>query len=240
MAAKNVKKEKKKMRKILLLVAILVACTIIHATNYQLSGYSQNKSGSSSRDGLIIQANLGLDLLGNHELSGIEDEGITVSYDVNTGISANIEVMKQRANFLYGAGLEFQLPREIDISWGSPSFNFIPIYLTGRYKLPVELPLETEGILQLGYNFFSYNDDYSSDEEDEDYSYKSEGSGGMYWGFGLGALYNTKFVFQLMYKVNKAKLDITEEDYYYDDYEKYDYTTKIRNSQWQFSVGYRF
>jgi len=232
------------MKKYILISVMVLAICGMFATNYQLSGYSGTTKRVPQKQGLFFQSVLGIDFSGEHE---VEWDEAKVSYDVSTGISPSIEMLKQNNQFIYGLGLEYQLPREVDASFegGKPKFGFLPLYLIGKYKLPFQMNFETEGVLHLGYNAFMHDKKYADDEEyyvnSNDYgSYEYDSSGGLYWGLGVSALFQQRFVVQLMYKLNNASMDVHWSEYYYGDWDEESYSFDISNSQLQLGLGIRF
>lgn len=149
------------------------------------------------------------------------DNGSSNDFDTNMGISPSIEALmdiSQLQNLKLGLGLEFQLHRGIDLgSGGDPAYGFIPIYLTAKYAFLKDLPVQPEAILNVGYNFFSTNDDYTS----------ADLGGGMCWGIGVGAWHPNGFGATLMYKANYGSIDNHG-------------TTDVTQGGMTLGLGYRF
>lgn len=165
--------------------------------------------------GGAIQIGAGLDLAGNHEITGNTN---SPNSDVATGISPYLELLAQKGAYLYGIGVEYQIQRKVDFPNYPGKMGFVPIYGVARYQIPVAGGVKPEVIGQMGYNLLKADDDYTSG---------ADLSGGVYWGIGAGAV-SGSYVGQFMFKANYAKLD------YQGD------TGKIINTQINLSAGIRF
>lgn len=198
---------------------------------------------------LRVQAVMGMDTSGNHEISVNSD---SQDFDVKTGYSPSIEAFAVNGNVLYGVGAEYQLDREIDLEDNyydkeeglSPKFGFTPIYALVKLQLPLAQAFKIEALGHVGYNLFRYNDDYAEDGEYSEGSYygsvKCKAEGGLYYAYGAGVVLGEKIVVQMLVKTNKASMDV---NYEYGDssyYESYKYNMDIVNEQVQFSAGLRF
>jgi hypothetical protein len=173
--------------------------------------------------GGVTQFGIGFDLSGNHKvhLTYIGDSA-SDEYDVDTGISPSIEVMARRDNVLYGAGIEYQLPRSVDFGEDKGKMGFLPVYGVLRIQIPSESGVTPEFVGQLGYNIFTADDDYKGDADLSD---------GLYWGFGAG-LSIQNVILQLMYKTNEGGLSL--------DWDGSKIEGEITNTQINFTGGVRF
>ncbi|MCC3144672.1 outer membrane beta-barrel protein [Halanaerobium sp. Z-7514] len=132
---------------------------------------------------------LGYDMSGEMDIDG-ED------YDVESGYSLTAEYRLSAAdNFSYGAGITYQLERDVDITDGpgDVGFNYTPIYLLGEYRM-AEQPLYFVG--HLGYNLFSIDEDVESE------------SGGLYYALGGGIEFEDRYLLELLYTVNNSSIEV--------------------------------
>lgn len=173
--------------------------------------------------GGVTQVGIGFDLSGNHKvhLTYLGDSA-SDEYDVEMGLSPSIEVMAQRGNVLYGAGVEYQLPRNVDFGEDKAKMGFIPVYGVLRIQIPSKGNVTPELVGQLGYNIFN---------GDKAYKGSADLSGGIYWGIGAG-LSVQKLIVQLMFKTNNGGLK--------QDWGGADIKGDITNTQMNLTVGVRF
>lgn len=134
------------------------------------------------------------------------------------------------SNFLVGGGLAYQ--RHADVksannSWSVGRYDSIPVYVTGKYLITNWDGFKPYVKADLGYSFNTKSGDFNYKTNDQNF-----GSGkikdGMYYGAGLGVEYNN-WTADVMYKVNTAKLDMSNSGS-----EKMDY------SRVTLSLGYKF
>ena len=119
-----------------------------------------------------------------------------------------------------------------DLKTEIKGFKSVPLYAVAKYNFPVEGNIKPYIKADLGYSF-------NSDKGDVKISVLGEGStkcstkveNGLYYGIGAGAEYNN-FVVDLMYKVNRAEIKISDEG----DRIKKD----LDYSRVTLSVGYKF
>ncbi len=164
----------------------------------------------------LIQANLGIDFAGTHNWYY---DSFSLDTKLDLGISGSLEYLRKSSKVLYGAGLEYQIPRGFDTNTGKAKISFIPIYLTAKCCLNKKATsaLGVEAIGHIGYNYIQANDIYK---------HNAKVNGGMYLGLGLGYR-TTSLTYQLMYKVNCGT-------------KKYIQTqTEVSSNQVNFSVGYQ-
>jgi hypothetical protein len=138
----------------------------------------------------------GIDFLGDHEVSS---SGISVSEDVDTGISLFAELYGTiDDNFDIGGGATWQYPRSLEDFHGD--FYFISYYgmVRSRFKSEKVTPYITG---QLGYNWFRGDSDYKG-------PFGGNLDGGFYYGLGGGIIINKHFQIGLLYSVNNGTADI--------------------------------
>ncbi|MFW6273656.1 MAG: outer membrane beta-barrel protein, partial [Halanaerobium sp.] len=160
----------KKLAVILLLLALVV---------FSSSAMAQNQG--------YLEAKLGLDFMGEIDIETEDDE------DVDSGVTLTGEYKLPMDNvWTYGAGLSYQLDREVDDSNGD-EFNFTPIYALAQYDLEDS---STYLVGHLGYNIFDGDrfDDYN---------------GGLYYGFGAGFLFGEtgNYTAEFLYSVNNGEVE---------------------------------
>ena len=151
---------------------------------------------------------LGYDMSGEMDadfsIDGSTEEDMSDTVDVESGYSLTAEYRLSAAdNFSYGAGITYQLDRDIDEEDTDVSFSFTPIYLLGEYRM-ADNPIYFVG--HLGYNFFSL-DDLDLDEENLDIIDQSN-SGGLYYALGGGIEFEDRYLLELLYTVNNGSTEI--------------------------------
>ncbi len=146
---------------------------------------------------------VGIDLAGDHEISGL---GMSGSEDVDTGISLAGELFaKIGNNFDIGGGVLYQIPRSQEEFEGD--FYFIPIYGAMRVKSSNE-KIAPYLIGQLGYNFFDGDSDYKG------YGmFEADLEGGLYWGIGGGLIIMKHFLIEALYSVNNGTAEVLGYDF---------------------------
>lgn len=170
---------------------------------------------------VTFQAGLGIDFPGTQSWGGDLDDDV----DTNLGFSPSFEVLwPVMPTFLLGGGLEYQIPRGLDEDTdGDPAYNFLPIFVSGKYGIPMDAAVHPEILLHLGYNIFMANDDYKGD---------ADLTNGFYWGIGAGIVHTSGFTADLMYRRSMGGWEI---DFYGETWE-----ADIDQSQVTFRLGYRF
>ncbi len=113
------------------------------------------------------------DLAGSHKASF---EGESGSDDVNAGFTIAAEGVKRIESLGLGAGVEFQIPREVKGFEGK--FNFVPIYLLARVYVGSGASVQPYLGVRAGYGLYFGDDDYTGGE--------GELSGGAYFNIGGG------------------------------------------------------
>jgi len=181
---------------------------------------------------LTFQGNLGIDFPG---VQKYESDGYDSDADTNLGISPSFEVLyPAMPNLLVGGGLEYQILRGYDESGeGDPAYGFIPIFLSGKYAIPMEAQITPEILLQFGYNFLTANDDLKGD---------GDLSGGIYFGIGAGIVHPMGFTADIMYRMSKGGTEGDEEIYdpWNDEWYTYSYDTDVTQGNLTLRLGYRF
>ena len=136
---------------------------------------------------------VGIDFAGNHEVSAL---GLSADTDVGSGIEFGGELYAQpNRNLDIGIGALYQLPREQSDFPGE--FSFLPVYGVIRLKTDLQ-PVNPYIIGQLGYGFFSGDDDYAG---------PFELSGGLYWGGGAGVIIKDRFIVEGIYTQNNGEAE---------------------------------
>ena len=165
--------------------------------------------------GTVVQIGMGLDVAGNHHLTGNTNSH---NSDVDTGLSPCIEIMAQDTSILYGFGAEYQIQRKVEFRNNPGKIGFIPLYGVARYQIPINSGVKPELIGQVGYNFITADNEYKAG---------ATLNGGIYWGLG-GGLVIDRFVGQLLFKTN------------YGTWKYRNDTGSIINTEINLSAGVRF
>ena len=184
---------------------------------------------------------VGVDFEGKHETSGSNyflagsgNTSIDGTQDVSSGMSFSTEYVSYVSNNLgLGGGLTLQTNRALPGDGGN--FSFLPIY--GLIKLrttPGRNGLYEYLIGQLGYNFFSGDQDYTGKGGTLD--------GGLYFGLGAGVSINRMIQIELLYTEDRG--GASDSGYIYDTVSnQYDYFSEsgnIKYSKLGISVGFLF
>jgi hypothetical protein len=145
-------------------------------------------------EGIGGTVKLGIDLAGDHEVSGY---GLSGSTDVETGFSLTGELFGKVSDiFDIGGGLTLQIPRSQEDFQGD--FYFIPLY--GMIRARIETETVTPYFIgQLGYNFFGGDSDYKGSG-----IYEADLEGGLYYGIGAGIIIGKHFLIEALYSVNNG------------------------------------
>jgi hypothetical protein len=169
------------MKKIITM-AILSVLVVFFAVNHTFA------------EGIGGTVKLGIDLAGDHEVSGY---GLSGSDDVETGFSLTGELFGKVSNiFDIGGGVTIQIPRSQEDFAGD--FYFIPLY--GMIRARIETETVTPYFIgQLGYNFFDGDSDYKG------YGIlEADLEGGLYYGLGAGIIIGKHFLIEALYSVNNG------------------------------------
>ena len=175
----------------------------------------------------------GIDVWQDYETLSSEGESVTSDEADSLGYEIGVEVTKEVfPNFELGLGLSYQDHGDIktkriydrgvdyeditDVVVGS--YKSLPLYIIGKYNIPLESNIKPYVKVDLGYSF-------NFDEEDVKVSWNwkenniisTQGTeklstsmdNGIYYGIGIGAEYNN-FLMELMYKTNKAEMEVTD------------------------------
>lgn len=130
-----------------------------------------------------------------------------------------------KENLDVGVGVEYQFTRktkryEIDYYYMEEEFNYIPIYVLGRYQINSRSYLTGK----VGYNFLEIKD------ISKDYEVK----GGLFLGFGGGSILEDAWQIEVLYSINNGGFKIPADEY----------NSEV-NCDWKYSkigvsVGYKF
>lgn len=164
-------------------------------------------------DGAAINLKVGLDVAGG--ISGGKD--FSGSEDVKAGFSLAAEYLfKFNDVFKLGAGLEYQIPREVDIN-NDAKISYMPIYISAEVS-PIAPLRELYFKGNLGYNvLFDWDID----------AYKDQ-SGGVYFALGAGYVFDFGLILEAMYS------------YYYATFTYGPYDGSVSYGKLGLNVGYRF
>lgn len=138
------------------------------------------------------------DLAGSHKASFA---GESSSDDVNAGFTIAAEGIKRIESFGIGAGVEFQIPREVKGFEGK--FNFVPIYLLGRVYFSPGSNMQPYLSVRAGYGLYFGDDEYTGGE--------GELSGGVYSNIGAGLEFRNA-VIEVGFSQNSGTFEIFGSD----------------------------
>ncbi|RAK08655.1 outer membrane protein with beta-barrel domain [Halanaerobium saccharolyticum] len=165
-----------KRKGLVLLLAVFLVVGISSVSLAQVPGYWDIKGA--------------IDLGGEIDIDGIGDD------DVDSGFTLVGEYkVPQTTKWTLGAGVQYQLDREIDNS-SNRDFNFVPIYALAHYNMQ-NSPYYFLG--HLGYNSF-------------DMDSTGDTSGGMYYAVGAGMDLASNMSAEVMYSVNNGEAEINGSD----------------------------
>ncbi len=199
---------------------------------------------SLAAEGTNVYLKAGADMLQRFDKVKVEGEKINKDKGDDFGYELTVEVMREvYPNFELGLGLSYQDhgdPKSVNqggFKIEVPGFKSVPLYITAKYNIPVEGNIKPYLKADLGYSFNSDNGNLKLTgvlprSSPDSLSFLTKIENGMYYGIGAGAEYNN-FVIDLMYKVNKAKVEISNG---YDGRIKDD----LDYSRVTLSVGYKF
>jgi len=185
--------------------------------NRQVVYVAQDKPSKSPFN---LQFTLGLDLPGSHTLTLGDDE---VDINSHAGLCLGMEALLDLDELMLGLGFEYAAARDVsddtDYFAFTSDVSFLPIYLTGKYRLGLGSRLYGEVFANLGYSTFTGNGYYEL--------YCDELKPGGFAQLGVG-LSMSHFLFNLYYKVNTG----TAHEVDWGDW-------AVTNSQAGFAIGYR-
>lgn len=187
-------------------------------------------------EGTNLYLKAGVDVWQDYETISYEGETVTSDEADSLGYEIGVEVTREvLPNFELGLGLAYQDHGDIkgkdmyfkegtyqetqEITMGS--YKSIPLYITGKYNIPLESNIKPYIKADLGYSFNFDEDDvdlkWAYTDPDPTPGEPTQDNGteklttsidnGMYYGIGIGAEYNN-FLMELMYKVNKADTEV--------------------------------
>lgn len=147
-------------------------------------------------------------------------ENITKEFELGMGIAYQNHGKIKVVDELKGSDLEM------------PRFHSVPVYLVGKYNIPVEGDIKPYLKADLGYSFNLGKTDNKRIENDiEQSKVNVKYQNGAYWGIGAGVEYNN-FVVDVMYKVNCAKAKISTN--------KETFKDKVNYERVTLGFGYKF
>lgn len=172
-------------------------------------------SGAMAKNQGYFQGQIGLDLFGE------EDVEYAGTQDIDTGISftGEYKVPMDNNQWSFGGGITYQLDREEDIDVLASEFNFTSFYGLAQYNV-LNNPLYFVG--KLGYNTFNVDIPISAINNYYGTNISYDESGGMFYGIGAGYTFGKEenYVFELLYSVNNAEIEIDGADTIDFDYSK--------------------
>ena len=208
---------------------------------------------SLAAEGTNVYLKAGADMFQRFDKVKYDGEKLNKDKGDDFGYELTVEVMREvYPNFELGIGLSYQDhgdPKKntnknwqnegYDITSEIPGFKSVPLYVTAKYNFPVEGNIKPYLKADLGYSFNDERGNFkviktaSSKASEPGYSREllTKVENGLYYGIGAGAEYNN-FVIDLMYKINKAKVEMDN------------YNERIKDdldySRVTLSIGYKF
>ena len=200
---------------------------------------------SLAAEGTNVYLKAGADMFQRFDKVKYDGEKLNKDKGDDFGYELTVEVMREvYPNFELGLGLSYQdhgdpksvseYDKDLDENIKSeiPGFKSVPLYVTAKYNFPVEGNIKPYLKADLGYSFNSDNGDVKvSVTGYETIKFSTKVENGLYYGIGAGAEYNN-FVIDLMYKINKAKVEMNN------------YNERIKDdldySRVTLSIGYKF
>ncbi|WP_286033973.1 OmpW family outer membrane protein [Fusobacterium necrogenes] len=187
-------------------------------------------------DGANLYLKTGLDISGKFdEIEVASGQSLNKSESDRLGFDLTAEVTREfYPNLELGLGFSYQdhgRPEAGKIGgekFQNTGYKSLPAYAVAKYNIPLESNIKPYLKTDLGYSF-------NFDEKDlkvENEKIKMSVDNGLYYGLGAGIEYNN-FVVELMYKVNRAKV---QHEYNSAKSSKFDY----EYSRTTLSFGYRF
>lgn len=205
-----------------------------------LLGLAVVSSMAMAGEGTNLYLKTGLDISGKFDKVEVASgQSLNKSESDRLGFDLTTEVTKEfYPNLELGLGLSYQdhgrpeageIGKKIEkIKFQNTGYKSLPIYGVAKYNIPMESNIKPYLKADLGYSF-------NFDEKDlkvENEKIKMSVDNGLYYGLGAGIEYNN-FVVELMYKVNRAKV---QHEYNGAKSSKFDY----EYSRTTLSFGYRF
>ena len=120
----------------------------------------------------------------------------TIKNDTEMGFSLGAELFNDvNETFTVGVGVEYQLKRKNE--GAVKGFNFIPIYALGRFHVDPSFFLTGK----VGYNLYLQ----------EDLPEELKTKGGLFFGFGGGAVLSDMVQLELLYSIHNGKFELKED-----------------------------
>jgi len=200
---------------------IMVVLVVMAMFLFSFNVFAQAQSSWSVKAGIDFASEMDFDFPAEIEGPGEE------TYDTEMGYTLIGEYkMPYSNNINFGAGLAYQLDREVDFGEGDTGdFGFTPFYGLAEYRME-ESPFYFVG--HLGYASLSF--DYTSEDGEV-----TDSSGGLYYALGGGMDLGESYEAELLYTQNSGTFEFSpsdsegEESYDIDvDYAKFTVTFGMR------------
>jgi hypothetical protein len=129
----------------------------------------------------------------------VKQEGflpVSLKNDTEMGFSVGGEIYYDlNESLAVGAGAEYQLKRKE--KGGVDGFNFIPIYALGRFQIDPNFYVTGK----VGYNLYMQ----------ENLPEQLKAKGGLFFGFGGGAVFNDMLQLEVLYSIHNGKWELKED-----------------------------
>lgn len=194
-------------------------------------------------EGTNLYLSTGIDISGKFEEAKLSDGNIKQELNKHdsekSGFELTAEVTKEIVpNLELGLGLSYQdhdRPEALSIKdkgvIANTGYKSMPLYLVGKYNIPVESNVKPYLKADLGYSFNFGENDLNMKIENHPIKMGTSIDNGLYYGVGAGIEYNN-FIVELMYKANQADIEYKENGIKHK--KSYDY------SRTTLSFGYKF
>ena len=202
---------------------------------------------SLAAEGTNVYLKAGADILQRFDETKYNTLKLNKEKGDDFGYELTVEVMREvYSNLELGFGLSYQdhgdpktSSNNFSEKYEMSGYKSVPIYITAKYNIPVKGNIKPYLKADLGYSFNDERGNFkviktaSSKASEPGYSREllTKVENGLYYGIGAGAEYNN-FVIDLMYKINKAKVEMNN------------YNERIKGdldySRVTLSIGYKF
>lgn len=169
-------------------------------------------------EGTNFYLSTGIDISGKFEevilSDGRDSTKLNKSHSEYSGFELTAEVTKEVVpNLELGLGISYQdhdkpesFYSKTDGTIKNTGYNSVPLYLVGKYNIPVDSNIKPYLKADLGYSFNFGEDDLKMTRGNNSMKVNTSVDNGLYYGLGAGVEYNN-FIVELMYKVNQADVE---------------------------------
>lgn len=184
-------------------------------------------------EGTNLYLKVGADIWQKYETISTEGKTVTSNKADSLGYELGMEITKEvlqnielgfgiayqdhgdiKSKSIYDYGIDYEDVTNVEVG----SYKSVPLYVTAKYNIPLESSIKPYIKADLGYSFnFDENStklkwNYKENNavlDSEEMNLSTSIDNGMYYGIGAGMEYND-FLVEIMYKVNKADVKVTD------------------------------